>query len=87
MSEQRIQTMRERLTTTLTPTVLEIIDDSAKHHGHAGSVGGAGHYQVRIASPAFAGKKLLECHRLVYSALGNMMEKEIHALRIQIVNS
>lgn len=85
--EQRIQTIRERLTTALQPTQLDIIDDSAKHAGHLGSQGGGGHYTVRIAAPAFTGKKLLETHRMVYTALGDLMQHEIHALQIQIVTA
>ncbi len=84
-SDQRIQTMRERLTTQLEPSHLEIIDDSAHHVGHAGAQGGAGHYTLIISSNQFAGKMPIACHRLVYAAIGDLMDKEIHALRISIV--
>lgn len=84
-NEQRIQTIRERLVNALAPTHLEVIDESQQHIGHAGSQNGAGHFAVKIAADAFAGKNLVTCHRMIYSALGNMMEKEIHALRIQII--
>ena len=46
---------------------------------------GAGHFAVRISSPLFQNKPLVECHRLVYAALGDTMHKEIHALRIEII--
>ncbi len=83
-NEQRIQAIRERIIKGISPSHLEIIDESQQHVGHVGSQGGAGHFAVKITAKAFAGKKLLECHRMVYAALGNLMEKEIHALRIQI---
>lgn len=84
-NEQRLQLMRERLEQNLAPSYLEIIDDSAQHIGHAGAQHGAGHYTIRISSPQFSSKTLIQCHRLIYSALGNLMDHEIHALRIEIV--
>ena len=81
----RIERMQEKLTTNLQPAELEIIDDSADHIGHAGSANGAGHYTVRIARAAFKDKMPVACHRLVYKALGEMMDDEIHALRIEVL--
>ncbi len=66
----------------LEPTVIEIIDDSAKHAGHAGAKSGGGHYRLSIVSPRFAGFRTMERHRLVYDALGPLMKREIHALSI-----
>lgn len=80
-----IDFIRARLTEALTPTFLEVIDESQQHVGHAGNQGG-GHFAVRISSPQFKDKKLLECHRLVYQALGEIVGKEIHALRIEVKN-
>ncbi|HEB99168.1 MAG TPA: BolA family transcriptional regulator [Thiotrichales bacterium] len=82
MSEERVAAIRERLTAALQPELLEIQDDSAKHAGHAGARGGGGHFIVNITSAAFAGKTLIQRHRLVYDALGDMMQSEIHALSI-----
>lgn len=81
----RLVMMREALTAALTPSHLEIIDDSAAHRGHAGSQSGAGHFSVVISSPAFKGKSTLDCHRLVYDALASLMKADIHALKIKIV--
>ncbi|MEW5756693.1 MAG: BolA family protein [Pseudomonadota bacterium] len=81
-SAQRIQLIRDTLHKALAPSSLEIIDDSDKHAGHR-SAGGRGHFQVNIVSAAFRGKRLLERHRMVYNALGEAMETEIHALSIQ----
>ncbi|GJM06812.1 MAG: cell division protein BolA [marine bacterium B5-7] len=81
----RIELIKEKITEALSPTQLEIIDDSQHHVGHAGAASGGGHYTVRIATPAFEGKNRVACHQLIYAALGEMMQAEIHALRIEIV--
>lgn len=73
--------MRERLA-TLEPLSLEIRDDSARHAGHAGSRAGGGHFAMTIVSTRFAGKRIMERHRMVYDALGTLMKREIHALSI-----
>jgi BolA protein len=83
MSDDRLSTLRARLTTALNPTDIEIIDESARHTGHAGAASGGGHYILHIVSDAFAGKNLIQRHRLVYDAVGDMMHSEIHALSIQ----
>jgi BolA protein len=75
--------MRERLVAGLTPTRLEIVDESHKHVGHAGARDGRGHFAVEIESAAFAGKTSIAMHRLVYAALGEMMQTDIHALSIK----
>ena len=82
-NQERIAMIRERLTTALSPVMLDIIDESHKHAGHAGARQGGGHFIVKIASAAFAGQGLLQRHRLVYEALGDAMHKDIHALSIQ----
>lgn len=75
--------IRERLTRELQPEKLDIIDESAKHAGHAGAASGGGHFIIQIVSPAFSGKSLIQRHRLVYDAVNDMMQTEIHALSIQ----
>jgi len=71
-----------QLSQALAPSFLDIIDEGDQHIGHAEE--GAGHFAVRIASPLFQNKPLVECHRLVYAALGNTVGTAIHALRIEI---
>jgi len=66
----------------LSPTKLDIQDDSHLHAGHAGNTGG-GHYTVTIESAEFEGLSLLKRHQLVYKAVGSLMENEIHALSIK----
>ncbi len=82
MSSDRIDRIREHLEGAFSPGVLEIVDESYKHVGHAGAAGGGGHFVVKIEGEAFEGKSRLEKHRMIYGALGEMMEGEIHALRI-----
>ncbi len=76
-----IELMRQRLA-ALAPVELDITDESHKHAGHAGARGGGGHYVLRIVSAQFAGKNTVARHRVIYSALGEMMKREIHALTI-----
>ena len=86
VSAGTMELMRERLQ-TLTPQTLEIHDESSQHEGHEGAKGGGGHYWMTIVSPAFAGRSRLERHRLIYGALGDMMQSRIHALSIQAYSS
>lgn len=65
---------------------VSVVDDSARHAGHAGARGGAGHYAVRVESQDFAGRSRLERHRLVYNALADLLPREIHALNIEAVS-
>ena len=82
MTAERVTMIRERLTEVFSPQALNIIDESAKHAGHA-SAGGAGHFVVEIVSDAFDGNSLIQRHRQVYEALDDIMHSEIHALSIK----
>ena len=82
-AETRIAAIRAALESAFQPRALEIIDDSARHAGHAGARDGRGHFNVSIVSEAFAGKPPLARHRAVYAALGEMMQTDIHALAIE----
>lgn len=62
---------------------VELTDESHKHAGHAGARGGGGHFFVLVRSRKFAGLAPLARQRLVYDALGAMMQKEIHALSMK----
>jgi BolA protein len=75
--------IRQKLTEALQPDSLEIIDESHLHAGHAGAKSGKGHFQAIIVAKAFAGKNLLERHRMVFDALGEAMQTDIHALSIK----
>ncbi len=78
----RVALIEERLRAAFTPEDLHIVDDSAAHAGHAGARGG-GYFNVLIVSQTFAGKSLLQRHRLVYEAVGELMNRHIHALSIK----
>jgi BolA family transcriptional regulator, general stress-responsive regulator len=74
--------IREKLS-ALAPESLSIADESAQHAGHEGARGGGGHYRLTIVSRRFAGQPLPSRHRMVYDALGALMNREIHALAIR----
>ena len=82
MTVERVAMIRDRLQKAFAPEALEIIDDSHKHAGHAGAQDGRGHFRVRIVSARFADAKTLERHRMVYAALGPLMQTDIHALSV-----
>ncbi len=78
----RVARIEQRLREALAPESIEIGDESHLHAGHEGAKGGGGHFAVTIVSAKFQGQNTVMRHRLVYDALGNMMQKEIHALSI-----
>lgn len=82
MTAERVETIRSRLEAAFAPEQLEVIDDSHLHTGHPGARDGRGHFRVRLVSTFFAGVKPLERHRMVYAALGSLMETDIHALSV-----
>jgi BolA protein len=73
--------IRERLA-ALDPQSIDLLDESEKHAGHAGARSGGGHFSLTVVSRRFAGCDKLARHRLVYAALGPLMQREIHALAI-----
>lgn len=75
--------IKQRLQAALHPKHLTVIDESLSHAGHAGAAAGGGHFSVEVVSEAFVDKNLMERHRLIYQALGELMQHEIHALRIR----
>ncbi|HUL18675.1 MAG TPA: BolA family protein [Steroidobacteraceae bacterium] len=81
MNEAVLGRMRAALEAALAPQSLEIIDDSARHAGHAGAREG-GHYRVSLVAAAFRGRSALERHRLVYAALEPLLQNGVHALNI-----
>ena len=77
---QRIEArVRERFR----PQHFELLDESARHAGHAGAAAGGGHYRLVVVSREFEGRTLLERHRLVYEAVGDLMGHEVHALSMR----
>jgi BolA protein len=80
--DTRFDRIRALLQDALAPTVLELVDESHLHAGHAGAASGGSHYRLTIVAPAFAGLSLVRRHRLVYDSVHLMMQHEIHALAI-----
>jgi BolA protein len=77
--------LQQRLQAVLQPVSLEVIDESAQHHGHAGANGSGfgSHFRVRVTSHLFTGKTPVARHRLVYDALQDFMDQGLHALAIE----
>lgn len=82
MTTERVAMIHQRLADALQPESLDIEDDSASHVGHA-SAGGGGHFNVMIVSQKFAGLNPIKRHRMVYDAVADIMNTEIHALSIK----
>jgi BolA protein len=78
--------MQRRLNSSLSPTRMELVDDSEAHRGHGGyNPAGESHFSLTIESDAFAGKSRVERQRLVYRALGDLMRERVHALSIKAI--
>jgi BolA protein len=76
--------MTRRLIAALEPVSLELTDDSEEHRGHGGyNPAGESHFSLRIVSAAFSGKSRVERQRMVYAALGELMDERVHALSIK----
>ena len=77
------QAIRDRLTAALAPTRLDLVDESARHAGHAGArPDGESHFRVTIVADAFRDRSRVDRQRLVFAALGDLMRHDIHALAI-----
>ncbi|MGB4467746.1 MAG: BolA family protein [Azovibrio sp.] len=82
MSDDTLAQLRERLA-SLNPLQLELVDESHLHAGHAGARDGGGHYRITLVAEIFRGRNTLSRHRLVYDAVGNLMQGPVHALAIR----
>ena len=78
----RMALIDSALRSALGPVSLTIEDESHLHAGHAGAKTGMGHFHVVVVAEAFEGLRMLQRHRLIYDAVGNLMNTDIHALRI-----
>ena len=77
--------IRERLQ-ALQPLLIDLVDESALHAGHEGARSGGGHYRLRLVSGQFKGLAKVARHRLVYAALSELMQREIHALSLTLLS-
>ena len=80
-------TIYDRLKKSFSPVSLEVIDDSEHHVGHAGSLGGAKHFTIKITSHYFKHQSRIENHRAIYDILGDLMPHPVHALKIHIASN
>lgn len=85
-AETRMDRIEGALRAALAPHSLKLVDESHLHRGHAGAASGRSHFRVYVVSAAFIGSPLLARHRLVYSALGSLMDTDIHALSIEALS-
>ena len=85
MTAERVARIRQRLITALAPSEIEVLDESHLHKGHEGARDGRGHFRVRVVSDRFTGLRSLQRHRLVYDAVGDLMQTDIHALAVAAV--
>jgi BolA protein len=74
----------EKLEAAFTPDSLDVVDDSARHQGHAGArPGGETHFNVVIVSPAFTGLSLVQRQRVIYAVLAEELAGRVHALSVK----
>jgi BolA protein len=85
LTADRVALIRQRLSAALAPSEIEVLDESHLHKGHAGARDGRGHFRVRVVSDRFAGLRPLQRHRLVYDAVGDLMQTDIHALAVAAI--
>ena len=83
MTTDRVKLIERRLDDAFSPSDLLVKDQSHLHEGHAGARDGKGHFEVVIVAMDFDGKSRLQRHRMVFEAMGDLMETEVHALRIR----
>jgi BolA protein len=74
-----------KLSAKFAPSSLEVIDESARHQGHAGSrPDGETHFRIRIVAHSLAGKSRVEQHREIMSTLSDELRDRVHALAIEV---
>ena len=78
----RMQAIETALEAAFPDGRITLVDESHKHVGHEGARDGRGHFELRLVSAVFRGQRPLVRHRLVYTALGTLMDTDIHALRL-----
>ena len=86
-TEQRLETIRQRIEDALHPEDLSVEDEGHLHVGHEGAKDGRGHFRVMVVSESFDGLTMIQRHRAIYDALGKLMTTDIHALAIDAYSS
>ena len=83
-NEKRCELIKARLQQAFEPSYLAVLDESHLHVGHPGAQSGRGHFAISIASKSLNPKEKIDSHRKIYAALSDLMETDIHALRISM---
>jgi len=83
MTGERSAMIETLLSDAFSPDELLVKDQSHLHAGHAGAKDGRGHFEVIIVADAFQDRSRIDCHRMIYAALGELMTTDIHALSIR----
>ena len=86
-TEQRLQAIRQRIEDALSPEDLSVEDEGHLHVGHEGAKDGRGHFRVMVVSESFDGLTMIQRHRAIYDAMGELMTTDIHALAIDAYSS
>ena len=86
-TQQRLQSIRQRIEQALHPEQLIVEDEGHMHVGHEGAKDGRGHFRVFVVAESFNGLSMLQRHRKVYEAMGELMTSDIHALAIDAYSS
>ena len=86
-TQQRLDAIRQRIEHSLQPEQLSVEDEGHLHIGHEGAKDGRGHFRVMVVSEAFEGLTMIQRHRAIYEALGDLMTTDIHALAIDAYSS
>lgn len=80
-----VDEIRQKLEQAFQPDLLEVVDESEMHRGHAGyQEGGQSHFRVRMRSAGFAGQSRIARHRAVHAAMGPDLIGRIHALALEL---
>ncbi|MDJ0911529.1 MAG: BolA family protein [Woeseiaceae bacterium] len=87
MTSERATKIESILTSSFTPSRILVKDQSHLHAGHAGAQDGRGHFAVTIVSEQFTGQSKIARHRMIFDALGDMMQTDIHALSIKALTA
>ena len=82
MTAERVDKITALLSDAFGPSRLLVKDQSHLHAGHVGAQDGRGHFDVTIVADAFLDCSRIQCHRMIYTALGDLMDSDIHALQI-----
>ena len=86
-TQQRLAEIRQRIEQTVAPEELIVEDEGHMHVGHEGAKDGRGHFRVFVVAQSFEGLTMIQRHRTIYQALGDLMTSDVHALSIDAYSS